>query len=133
MPPWLNRAQCVGDDRTNLTNGAFKSRCSCTLFLLGLHLHLFGVIKLIFGFHLAYLLVPFYCLGVVLTFLSTEDLSTSLGTCRCNHWSRTVPLVLAMGLGFGNAVSAIEGFGILSSGLYLSHLCGFDYGPYRPS
>ena len=26
----------------------------------------------------------------------------------------TVPLVLAMGLGLGNAVSAIEGFGILS-------------------
>ena len=26
----------------------------------------------------------------------------------------TVPLVLAMGLGFGNAMSAIEGFGILS-------------------
>ena len=26
----------------------------------------------------------------------------------------TVPLVLAMGLGLGNAVSAVEGFGILS-------------------
>ena len=26
----------------------------------------------------------------------------------------TVPLVLAMGLGFGNAVEAVEGFGILS-------------------
>ena len=26
----------------------------------------------------------------------------------------TVPLVLAMGLGLGNAVSAIDGFGILS-------------------
>ena len=26
----------------------------------------------------------------------------------------TVPLVLAMGLGFGNAVDAVEGFGILS-------------------
>ena len=26
----------------------------------------------------------------------------------------TVPLVLAMGLGFGNAVGAIEGFGILA-------------------
>ena len=26
----------------------------------------------------------------------------------------TVPLVLAMGLGFGNAVNAVDGFGILS-------------------
>ena len=26
----------------------------------------------------------------------------------------TVPLVLAMGLGLGNAVSAVDGFGILS-------------------
>ena len=26
----------------------------------------------------------------------------------------TVPLVLAMGLGFGNALGAVEGFGILS-------------------
>ena len=26
----------------------------------------------------------------------------------------TVPLVLAMGLGFGNAVDAVEGFGILT-------------------
>ena len=35
----------------------------------------------------------------------------------------TVPLVLAMGLGLGNAVSAVEGFGILSRE-YLSDCCG---------
>ena len=37
-----------------------------------------------------------------------------LGTAQVTTGPATVPLVLAMGLGLGNAVSAIEGFGILS-------------------
>ena len=37
-----------------------------------------------------------------------------LGIARELPQGLTVPLVLAMGLGLGNAVSAVEGFGILS-------------------
>ena len=74
-----------------------------------------GVIKLIFGFHLAYLLVPFYALGVALTFFSTEEfVNVAWDSAGVTTGPVTVPLVLAMGLGFGNAVSAVEGFGILS-------------------
>ena len=59
--------------------------------------------------------MPFYTLGVVLTFFSTEEfVNVAWDSAGVTTGPVTVPLVLAMGLGFGNAVSAVEGFGILS-------------------
>ena len=111
--PALN---ALGMTVQNLTNGAFKKSMLMYSVSFGVAFGIgLGVIKLIFGFHLAYLLVPFYCLGVVLTFLSTEEfVNVAWDSAGVTTGPVTVPLVLAMGLGFGNAVSAIEGFGILS-------------------
>ena len=108
--PALN---ALGMTVQNLTNGAFKKSMLMYSVSFGVAFGIgLGVIKLIFGFHLAYLLVPFYTLGVVLTFFSTEEfVNVAWDSAGVTTGPVTVPLVLAMGLGFGNAVSAVEGFG----------------------
>jgi hypothetical protein len=60
-------------------------------------------------------LLPLYVLGIVLTVFSTEEfVNVAWDSAGVTTGPVTVPLVLAMGLGLGNAVSAIDGFGILS-------------------
>ena len=77
-------------------------------------LHL-GVGKIVFAFDLATVLIPLYLLAVVLTYFSTEEfVNVAWDSAGVTTGPVTVPLVLAMGLGLGNAVSATEGFGILS-------------------
>jgi uncharacterized membrane protein (DUF485 family) len=74
-----------------------------------------GVAKLIFALPLAWLLIPGYILLLILTFLSTEEfVNVAWDSAGVTTGPVTVPLVLAMGLGFANATGAIEGFGILS-------------------
>ena len=61
------------------------------------------------------LLLPLYAIGLILTFFSSEEfVNVGWDSAGVTTGPVTVPLVLAMGLGLGNAVSAIEGFGILS-------------------
>ena len=111
--PALN---ALGTTVQNLTNGAFKKSMLMYSVSFGVAFGIgLGVIKLIFGFHLAFLLVPFYILGVTLTIFSTEEfVNVAWDSAGVTTGPVTVPLVLAMGLGFGNAVNAVEGFGILS-------------------
>ena len=74
-----------------------------------------GVGKIVFNFDLATVLIPLYLLAVVLTYFSTEEfVNVAWDSAGVTTGPVTVPLVLAMGLGLGNAVSATEGFGILS-------------------
>jgi hypothetical protein len=74
-----------------------------------------GVLKIIFDIPIAYLLLPGYVLGLTLTVLSTEEfVNIAWDSAGVTTGPVTVPLVLAMGLGFGNAMGSVEGFGILS-------------------
>lgn len=74
-----------------------------------------GVIKIIYDLPIGYLLLPSYAIGVVLTYFSSEEfVNVAWDSAGVTTGPVTVPLVLAMGLGFGDAVGAIEGFGILS-------------------
>jgi len=100
----------------NLTNGAFrKSLLMYTVsFGVGCGITL-GVVKIIFEIPLGYLLIPGYAIAVILTFLSNEEfVNVAWDSAGVTTGPVTVPLVLAMGLGLGNAVKATEGFGILS-------------------
>ena len=75
-----------------------------------------GVLKLIFDFHILYILLPGYALGLLLTILSTEEfVNVGWDSAGVTTGPVTVPLVLAMGLGFGNALGSTEGFGILAA------------------
>lgn len=111
--PALN---ALGMTVENLTSGAFKKRLLMYVVALGVGFGIaIGVIKIIFDIPIAYLLIPGYVMAVILTAFSSEEfVNVAWDSAGVTTGPVTVPLVLAMGLGFGNAVSAIEGFGILS-------------------
>lgn len=100
----------------NLTNGAFKKAMLMYAVSVGVACGIaIGVLKIIFAWPLAWLLIPGYGLALILTLLSTEEfVNIAWDSAGVTTGPVTVPLVLAMGLGFGNAVGAVEGFGILS-------------------
>lgn len=100
----------------NLTNGAFKKSMLMYAVSFGVGCGIaIGVIKIIFAIPIAWLLIPGYTAALILTTLSTEEfVNIAWDSAGVTTGPVTVPLVLAMGLGFGNAVGAIEGFGILS-------------------
>jgi hypothetical protein len=112
--PALN---ALGITVQNLTNGAFKKSMLMYAVAIGVSTGIMlGVCKLIFDFNLLYILVPGYGLALVLTYLSTEEfVNVGWDSAGVTTGPVTVPLVLAMGLGFGEAVGALEGFGILAA------------------
>ena len=111
--PALN---ALGMTVQSLTNGAFKKSMLMYSVASGVAVGIaLGVAKLILGFDLMIVLIPLYCLGLGLTYFSTEEfVNVAWDSAGVTTGPVTVPLVLAMGLGLGNAVSAVEGFGILS-------------------
>jgi len=111
--PALN---ALGQTVETLTNGSFKKSTLMYAVSIGVGFGLtLGVMKIIFNWPLAYMVIIGYSLGIVLTALSTEEfVNVAWDSAGVTTGPITVPLVLAMGLGFGNAVGAVEGFGILS-------------------
>ncbi len=111
--PALN---ALGMTVENLTNGAFRKSMLMYAVSLGVGCGIaLGVAKIIFDIPIAILLIPGYLIAIVLTVLSNEEfVNIAWDSAGVTTGPVTVPLVLAMGLGFGNALGAIEGFGILS-------------------
>ncbi len=111
--PALN---ALGMTVENLTNGAFKKSMLMYSVSIGVGCGItIGVAKIIFDIPLEYLLIPGYVLAAVLTYLSSEEfVNVAWDSAGVTTGPVTVPLVLAMGLGLGNAVEAKEGFGILA-------------------
>jgi len=101
----------------NMTNGSFKKSMLMYSVAFGVATGiLLGVTKLIFNYNLLYILVPGYVLAVILTTMSSEEfVNIGWDSAGVTTGPVTVPLVLAMGLGFGGAVQAVEGFGILAA------------------
>ncbi len=111
--PALN---ALGITAETLTNGVFKKKTLIYAVSVGVACGIAtGLAKLIFNLPLIWLIVPGYLLAVILTFFSTEEfVNVAWDSAGVTTGPITVPLVLAMGLGFGNATGAVEGFGILS-------------------
>ena len=99
-----------------LTNGAFRKEMLMYSVAIGVAVGIsLGVAKLVLDLDLATLLLPLYAIGLTLTALSSEEfVNVAWDSAGVTTGPVTVPLVLAMGLGLGKAVSATEGFGILS-------------------
>jgi len=110
--PALN---ALGITAEELTNGVFKKRALIISVSVGVAFGIaIGIAKLIFELPLAWLLLGGYLLAVILTSISDEAfVNVAWDSAGVTTGPVTVPLVLAMGLGFGNATRAIEGFGIL--------------------
>ena len=111
--PALN---ALGMTVESLTSGSFKKSTLMYAVSIGVACGIsLGVAKIIFEIPIAYLVVPGYLIAIVLTHFSNEEyVNIAWDSAGVTTGPVTVPLVLAMGLGFGNALGAVEGFGILS-------------------
>lgn len=111
--PALN---ALGMTVENLTQGVFKKRTLMYAVSLGVGTGIsLGIIKIIFNLPLGYIVIPLYGVAVILTYLSSEAyVNIAWDSAGVTTGPITVPLVLAMGLGFSDAVGSVEGFGILS-------------------
>lgn len=100
----------------NLTQGVFKKSTLLYAVSVGVAFGItLGLARIIFDLPLAWLLIPAYLLAVVLTLLSSEEfVNVAWDSAGVTTGPITVPLVLAMGLGIGDAVQMVEGFGMLS-------------------
>ncbi|NEX22483.1 DUF1538 domain-containing protein [Thiorhodococcus mannitoliphagus] len=110
--PALN---ALGVTAEQLTNGFFKKRTLILAVSFGVACGIaLGLTKLIFDLPLVWIIVPPYLLAAALTLVSSEEfVNVAWDSAGVTTGPITVPLVLAMGLGFGNATQAVEGFGIL--------------------
>ena len=110
--PALN---ALGATAEELTQGVFKKKTLIKAVSIGVAFGIaIGLCKLIFGWSLVYMIVPGYAVAIILTMFSSETfVNVAWDSAGVTTGPVTVPLVLAMGLGFGNATQAIEGFGIL--------------------
>ncbi len=106
----------LGSTVQTLTDGAFRKRTLIHAVASGVGLGtLLGVLKIVLNLPLAWLLLPAYGLALLLTLLASEEyVNLAWDSAGVTTGPVTVPLVLAMGLGLGRAVEAVEGFGILA-------------------
>ena len=111
--PALN---ALGITVENLTNGVFKKRMLLYAVSIGVGVGIaVGVLKIIHDLPIGWLLIPGYLAALIMTYLASEEfVNVAWDSAGVTTGPITVPLVLAMGLGFGDAVNAVEGFGILS-------------------
>ncbi len=110
--PALN---ALGAKAEELTNGVFKKKTLIYAVSAGVAFGIaIGLCKLIFDWPLVWMISLGYLAAILLTLLSSETfVNVAWDSAGVTTGPVTVPLVLAMGLGFGNATQAIEGFGIL--------------------
>lgn len=111
--PALN---ALGSTVENLTNGAFKKSMLMYSVAFGVACGIcLGILKMVVNMPVVIFLLPFYFIAMALTYFSTEDfVNIAWDSAGVTTGPVTVPLVLAMGLGFGNAMGSMDGFGILS-------------------
>src|SRR4051794_28469382 len=111
--PALN---ALGITAEQLTNGVFKKRTLILAVSTGVAFGIaLGLLKLIFDLPLVYMILAGYLLALGLAVGSSQEfVNGAWDSAGVTTGPITVPLVLAIGLGFGNATHAVEGFGILS-------------------
>jgi hypothetical protein len=111
--PALN---AMGTTVETLTNGAMTKRALVTAVSLGVGSGIaLGLAKMVFEIPTLWLLLPGYGLALVMTLASSETfVNVAWDSAGVTTGPVTVPLVLALGLGFGKAVGVADGFGILA-------------------
>ncbi|WP_232281964.1 DUF1538 domain-containing protein [Beggiatoa alba] len=106
----------VGLTVETLTQGSYKKNLLIYAVSLGVAFGIgCGVLMLIYRVPLAYLLIPGYVVAIILTIMCKEEyVNIAWDSAGVTTGPVTVPLVLALGLGLGNSLHALEGFGILA-------------------
>jgi hypothetical protein len=100
----------------NLTDGAFRRGVLVYTVAVGVALGTaLGVAKIAFDLPLAALLLPAYVTALAMTAVSSEEyVNLAWDSAGVTTGPVTVPLVLALGLGLGKSVDAVDGFGVLA-------------------
>lgn len=111
--PALN---ALGIKVEELTIGTFKKSLLIQSVAVGVGVGIaVGAAKIIWDISLIWLLAPPYIILLFLTKFSSEEyVNIGWDSAGVTTGPVTVPLVLAMGLGIGNQIGVVEGFGILS-------------------
>jgi hypothetical protein len=111
--PALN---ALGQTVEELTVGTFKKSTLMHSVAVGVGTGIaVGMAKIVFDLPLVWLLVPPYAVLLFITKISSEDfVNIGWDSAGVTTGPITVPLVLAMGLGVGGQLGAVEGFGILA-------------------
>ena len=111
--PALN---ALGVTVENLTSGAFRKQMLMLAVAVGVGVGIaLGVLRIMLDLQLLPMLVVSYALALALTAVSSEEFfNVAWDSAGVTTGPVTVPLVLAMGLGFGKAMGSVEGFGILA-------------------
>lgn len=111
--PALN---ALGATVEEVTSGAFKKALLMHAVATGVALGLSaGIAKIMFQIEVTFMLLPCYALLAIITWFSEEKyINIGWDSAGVTTGPITVPLVLAMGLGVGQVVGALEGFGMLS-------------------
>jgi hypothetical protein len=111
--PALN---ALGSKVEELTVGTFRKSLLMQAVAIGVGLGMFfGLVKIIWNIPLAWLLIPPYLLLMFMSKISSEEFTNiAWDSAGVTTGPITVPLVLAMGLGIGNQIGVVEGFGILA-------------------
>lgn len=112
--PALN---ALGATVENLSAGAFRKSLLMQSVAVGVGVGIaVGIVKIIWGVPLLWLIGPPYLVLMVLTWLSTEEFTNiAWDSAGVTTGPITVPLVLSLGLGIGGQIGAVEGFGILAT------------------
>ena len=113
VEPALN---ALGSTVESLTNGAFRKNTLMYAISAGVATGLaVGVLRVIYGWGLPAVLIPAYLLLLVVTYFSSEEfVNVAWDSAGVTTGPVTVPLVLAIGVGLGNALNAGDAFGILA-------------------
>lgn len=106
----------LGETVEHLTEGALTKHLLMFSVALGVAGGItLGIAQFIFDWPLYLLLLPAYAFAIVLTLLADDHFaSVAWDSAGVTTGPITVPLVMAMGLGVGGAVGAIQGFGVLA-------------------
>lgn len=106
----------LGTTVENLTNGTLRRTTLVRTVAIGVGIGLaFGVLRATFDIPLITMLLPAYAVALVLTLFSSEAMvNVAWDSAGVTTGPVTVPLVLAMGLGFGGALGTADGFGLLA-------------------
>ncbi len=111
--PALN---ALGKTVEDLTVGTVKRTQILQVVSIGVGLGLMaGVARILYDIPTIWLILPPYLLLIPLTYLSEENFTAIAWDCGgVTTGPVTVPLVLAMGIGIGNELNVIDGFGVLA-------------------
>ena len=117
----------------NLTVGAIKQKQIVQIVSIGVGIGItLGFARILFDLPLIWLIVPPYILLLILTYFGEEEYTAmAWDSGGVTTGPVTVPLVLAMGLSIGGALSISDGFGILALASAFPIITVLSYGIYK--